>query len=544
MGGVAMFGKSRMKGVAGLALAGLLLAGGAVLAQQAASGNDAANRIERFKIAVAQGVESRSKLSQVMNDSVFSYGELAYQEFETSKYLTQVLEENGFSVEREVAGLPTGWIARWGSGRPVIAIGSDIDCLPKASQMPGVAYRQPMVEGAPGHGEGHNSGQAVNIVAALAVKELMEREKIGGTLVIWPGVAEELLGGKAHMVRAGIFKGVDAVLFTHVGNEMATTWGQPSGTGMVSVEYTFTGESSHAAAAPWRGRNALRAVELMNIGWDFRREQLRPEQRSHYVITNGGDQPNVIVSLASVWYFFREMDFENIKKNYEIGNKISEAAAAMTDTKVTRKMIGAAAPRHFNKPIAEAVQVNIDRVGMPQWTSDEQTFAKAVQKLSEGKEEGLKTVVNKLEPPAAKPESGGSDDIGDVSWVVPTITLRYPSNVPNLPGHNWVNAIAMATPIAHKGNIAGSKVMAMTLIDLLMKPELIQSAKSYFTDVQLKNQQPQQLLADTDEPQIQLNRETMARYRPEMRKFYYDAARYDTYLEQLGVKFPALTKPN
>ena len=170
-----MFGNKAVttKGVAGLVLAGLLLAGGAVLAQQA-TGGDAA-RIERFKAAVVEGVESRQKLSQVMNDTVFSYGELAYQEFETSKYLTDVLEKNGFSVERDIAGMPTAWVARWGSGRPVIAIGSDLDCLPKASQKPGVAYREPLVEGAPGHGEGHNSGQAVNIVAALAVKDLMER---------------------------------------------------------------------------------------------------------------------------------------------------------------------------------------------------------------------------------------------------------------------------------------------------------------------------------------------------------------------------------
>src|SRR5438105_4775446 len=533
----------KLEATAGLALVALLFSGSGPHAQGTTTSKHDSARIEKFKAVVLHGVETRRKLAQVMNDTAFSFGELAYQEFETSKYLTGLLEKNGFTVERGVAGMPTAWVARWGSGRPVIALGSDIDCLPKASQKPGVAYREPLVEGAPGHGEGHNSGQAVNIVAALAVKNLMEREKLPGTLVIWPGVAEELLGGKAFFVRAGMFKDVDVVLFTHVSDEFSTSWGQPTGTGMISVEYTFEGESAHAAARPWRGRNALRAVELMNIGWDFRREQLRPEQRSHYVITNGGDQPNVIPPLASVWYFFREMDFENIKKNYEIGNKIAEAAAAMTDTKVTRKLIGAAAPRHFNKPIAEAVQVNIDKVGMPPWTTEEQSFAKAVQKLSEGKEDGLKTAVKKLEPPAAKPESGGSDDIGDVSWALPTITLRYPSNIPNLPGHNWVNAIAMATPIAHKGNIAGSKVMAMTMVDLLLKPELIQAAKTYFTDVQLKNQQPQQLLADTDEPQIQLNRETMARFRPEMQKFYYDAARYDTYLEQLGVNFPQMTRP-
>src|SRR5262245_847624 len=527
--------------MAGLALVMLLLSasGGA---QDATRSKHDIERIEKFKAVVVDGVEARRKLAQVMNDTVFSFGELAYQEFETSKYLTGLLEKNGFSVERGIAGIPTAWVARWGSGRPVIALGSDIDCLPKASQKPGVAYREPLVEGAPGHGEGHNSGQAVNIVAALAVKDVMEREKLSGTLVIWPGVAEELLGGKAFFVRAGLFKDVDAVLFTHVSDDLSTAWGQPRGSGLISVEYTFAGESAHAANAPWRGRNALRAVELMNIGWDFRREHLRPEQRSHYVITDGGDQPNVVPSLASVWYFFREMDFENIKKNYEIGNKIAEAAAMMTDTKVTRKVIGTAAPRHFNKTLAETLQTNIERVGLPKWTDDEQTFAKAVQRLAEGKEDGLNIAVKKLEAPAARPESGGSDDIGDVSWAVPTVTLRYPANIPNLPGHNWANAIAMTTPIAHKGIVAGSKVMAMTMIDLLMRPELIQSAKTYFTDVQLKNNKVLPLLSESDQPQIQLNRETMERYRPQMRKFYYDPSKYNTYLDQLGVKFPTLTK--
>src|SRR5205807_9216388 len=200
-------------------------------------------RIEGFKAAVVEGVESRRKLSQVMNDTVFSYGELAYQEFETSKYLTDVLEKNGFSVERDIAGMPTAWVARWGSGRPVIAIGSDLDCLPRASQKPGVAYREPLVEGAPGHGEGHNSGQAVNIIAALAVKDLMERERLSGTLVIWPGVAEELLAGKAFFVRAGMFKDVDAVLFTHAGEDFWTAGVAPGGGGLISVEYTFEGES-------------------------------------------------------------------------------------------------------------------------------------------------------------------------------------------------------------------------------------------------------------------------------------------------------------
>jgi aminobenzoyl-glutamate utilization protein B len=544
-----MRGRLAMRSAFALSTAvGALLAASAALAQQAPPAQPSPEaaalsaRIEALKARAIDGVEARKKLAQVINDTVFSFGELAYQEFETSKYLTSVLEKNGFTIERGNAGIPTAWVARWGSGHPVIALGSDIDCLPKASQKPGVAYHEPLVEGAPGHGEGHNSGQAVNIVAALALKEMMEREKIPGTLMLWPGVAEELLGAKAWYVRAGMFRDVDAVLFTHVGDTFQTTWGLPQGTGLISVEYTFEGESAHAAARPWRGRNALRAVELMNIGWDFRREQLRPEQRSHYVITNGGDQPNVIVPLASVWYFFREIDFENIKRNYDIGNKIAEAAAMMTDTKVTRKVVGEAAPRHFNKPMAEAAQANIMKVGIPKWTDDEQAFAKAVQRLVEGAEIGLNTQPKPLAPPPVEPVSGGSDDIGDVSWVAPTITLNYPSNIPNLPGHNWSNAIAMATPIAHKGVVAGSKVVAMTVIDLLENPELMKAAKTYFTDEQLKKNKVLPLLADTDQPQVSLNSGTMERFRPQMRTYYYDSAKYETYLDQLGVKFPTIAK--
>ena len=530
------------KTLAGLAFAGLLLAAGGAFAQQNGAAKEDMARVEKFKAAVMEGVDSRKKLAQVMNDTLFSFGELGYQEFETSKYITSLLEKNGFTVERGVAGMPTAFVARWGSGKPVIAMGADIDDIPQASQMPGVAFKQPIIEGAPGHGEGHNAGQAVVAVAALAVKEQMEREHLPGTIMIFPGVAEELLGGKAYLVRAGIFKDVDAVLYTHVADSFSTVWGKPSGTGLVSVEYTFKGESAHAAAQPWRGRNALRAVELMNIGWDLNREQLRPEQRSHYVITNGGDQPNVIVPQASVWYYFRETDFENIKKNYETGNRIAGAAAVMTNTTVTHRLMGTGSPRHFNKVIAETYQTNMDRIGVPKWTDEEQTFAKAVQKLVNAQEDGLETKVKPLRAPVPKPESGGTDDIGNVSWVVPTAPMFYPANIPHMPGHNWANAISMATPIAHKGVVAGAKVMALTLTDFMLRPELVQAAKTYFTDVQMKSDKPQEFLTDADVPQTWINRETMARWRPEMQKFYYDADKYDTYLDQLGVKFPTYAK--
>jgi len=503
-----------------------------------------AQPIDALKARAIQGVEQRAKLGQVITDTVFSYGELAFQEFETSRYLTDLLEKNGFKVERGVADLPTGWVATWGSGGPVIALGSDIDGIPKSSQMPGVAYRQPMIEGAPSHGEGHNSGQAVNIVAALALKEIMERDKIPGTLMLWPGVAEELVAGKAFMVRAGVFKDVDAVIFTHVGDNLGAHWGSPPrSTGLVSVKYSFHGETAHAAGSPWRGRSALDGVELMNAGWNMRREHLRPEQRSHYVISVGGDQPNVVPSEATVWYFIRELDFEHIRTNFEIANTIAEAAAKMSDTTVTRQIVGTAAPRHFNRPMAEAAQANILKVGLPTWTPEEQDFAKAVQRLVDAEETGLATEIEEFRPPPEKQESGGSDDIGDISWTLPTITLTFPSNVPGLPGHNWSSAMTMATPIAHKGVVAGAKVVAMTVLDLMTDAALRQQAAAYFTEVQTKDQKYVPMISATDVPQTHINADIMALYRPQMQKFYYDSERYPTYLDQLGIKFPQMTPP-
>lgn len=508
-----------------------------------------ASKLKALKAQAAAGVEARAKLSQVMNDQIFSFGELGFQEVETSKYITGVLEENGFTIQRGVSGIPTAWTASWtnGTGGPVIALGSDIDCIPKASQKPGVPWHDPIIPGAPGHGEGHNSGQALNIVAALALKDLMIKEHIAGTLMLWPGVAEELVAGKAYMVRDGVFKDVDATIFTHVGSNLQTSWGPSNGTGLVSVKYSFHGESAHSAGAPWRGRSALDAVELMDMGWNMRREHLKPEQRSHYVITDGGDQPNVVPSEATVWYYFREQNFDAIKKNYAIGNKIAQAAADMTDTTVDHMVVGTAAPRYFNKPMAQAAQANIEAVGLPKWTDDEQAFAKAVQtNVGSTKKDGLDVKLKGLTAPEAKPESGGSDDIGDISWIMPTITINYPSNIPDLPGHHWANAISMATPIAHKGVAAGSKVVAMTALDLLTQPKLLEESKAWFRDVQTKDQKYVPMLSATDKPQTQINANIMATYRPAMRTFYYDPAKYGTYLEQLGIAWPVkqLTPPS
>src|SRR6202023_64849 len=367
-----------------------------------------------MKADLAGEIEGMKKQARVMVDSVFSFGELGFQEFETSKYLSGILEKEGFKVERGIAGIPTAFVATWGQGKPVIALGSDIDDIPQASQKPGVAYHDPMIEGAPGHGEGHNSGMPLNIIAALAVKKVMEREHLSGTIKLWPGVAEEDLGTKGYYVRAGMFKDVDVVLFCHVGNNLAVTIGPTTSNGLVSVEYMFKGESAHAAGAPWRGRSALDAVELMVVGWNFRREHLRLATRVHYVITNGGDQPNVVPPNAAVWYYFREADYEHIMNLWHIGDNMAQAATLMTDTKYTSRLLGTAWPGHFNAPVAEDMYENIKRVGLPQWSSDDQTLAKALQKELKVPERGLAATIPELKKPKAVPEADDDDGLGSI----------------------------------------------------------------------------------------------------------------------------------
>ena len=395
-------------------------------------------KLTAYKQEAAASVDGMYDLAQQMVDSVFSFGEIGFQEFETQRYLTGILEREGFTIQRGVAGIPTAWTARFGSGRPVIALGSDIDGIPQASQKPGVAYRAPIVDGAPGHGEGHNSGVPLNIVAAIAVKRIMQRESLSGTLVLWPGVAEEQLATKAYYVRAGVFKDVDVVLYNHVGTNLTTGWGDSAGNGLVSVEYTFHGESAHSGNAPWRGRSALDAVELMNVGWNYRREHLRIQQRSHYVVTNGGDQPNVVPRNASVWYYFRETSYPEIRRMWETGDKIAQGAAMMTDTSVTMRVLGSAWPIHTNKALAETQHANITSVGLPKWSEADVTLAKATQRELKVPEIGLATEIPELRGREAIPDEekrgGGSDDIGDISWNVPTVSLSYPGQ---LPGRPW-----------------------------------------------------------------------------------------------------------
>ena len=482
------------------------------------------------------------KLSQVIVDKLYSFSELGFQEFWTLDFVTGILEQEGFNVQTGCAGMPTCYVATWGSGKPVIGFMGDMDGLPETSQKPGVPWQEAMIPLGPGHGEGHNSTPAVDIVAAIATKRVMDRHGMTGTLKVIPGVAEELVASRNYMVTAGLFEGMDVMLSTHISSRMSTGYGI-SGSGLVSTQFTFHGTSAHSAGSPWSGRSALDAVELMDVGWNFRREHLRLQQRSHSIISHGGNQPNVVPSEATVWYYFRELDYPRIKELHELGETMAEAAAMMTGTTVTERVLGAAWPSNMSKPLAEVMHAAIQEVGMPEWTEDDQALAKAVQAMMGRDTTGLATEVSDTLREASQGMGGGSDDIAEVSWNVPTVRLRYSGNIPGMTAHHWSSGIAMATPMAHKGANYGSRVIAMTAIAVASDPELVEEAWRYYREVTTKDYTWESLIPEGTEPPIHLNADKMEKYRPLIEPFIYDETRFETYLEQLGVTYPTLTKP-
>jgi aminobenzoyl-glutamate utilization protein B len=497
-------------------------------------------KIEALKNEVGAEIRGNKVQIQQMVDMIFSFSELGFQEFEAKPYLTKILKDGGFTITDGISNIPSAWMAKWGSGKPVIALGADIDCIPKASQKPGVAYHDPIVDGAPGHGEGHNAGMSVIVSAALAMKKIMEREKIPGTIMLWPGVAEEQLATKSYFIRDGYFKDVDVCFLAHIGTNLNTSYGDSNGSGLVSVEFYFEGVAAHGAGAPWRGKSALDAVELMNAGWNFKREHLYPSQRSHYVISDGGDQPNVVPSKASVWYYFRERTYPGIKNSFDCALKIAEGAAMMTDTKFTYRILGSAWPMHFNRVLADLLYSNMLKTKLPEWSEADQTLAKAVQKEVGSPTVGLDNAIEPIVEPNPNSLGGGSNDIGDIAWSLPTVMLNFPGNLKGLQGHHWSNAITMATPISHKGAVAGAEACARTMVDLFTNPETVKKAWDYYNNVQTKNIKFVPFISDKDVPAIHLNQEIMAEYKPKLKQYYYNPAKYKTYLEQLGIQYPTL----
>ena len=450
-----------------------------------------------------------------VGDVLYYFGEPGMQEYESSKYLKTTLEQIGFKVEVGGAGLPTNVWATWGSGKPVIAIATEMDSLPEGSQTPGSIPRKPLVEGAPGHMEGHNLMAAAAVGAAHAVKKAMEQFNLPGTVVVSIGPAEEQLMSRPYLVRDGYFKDVDAAIITHVGDRFGTDYGLLN-YALIGAKFTFRGRTAHGGVNPWDGKDAVDAVVLMDIGMDKLREHLRPTYRAHRTITHGGVQPNIIPDMGQIWWFVRDATGPWAKENFDKLVNIGKGAALMTGTTMEMEPYGAAWPSLGNKAIAESVQKNIDMVGMPKWTEEENRFAKELQKSMGQKDVGL---LEKPAPLVAGRQGSSSNDIGDITWVVPTGTIRFPAVVPGIQPHHWSAGITPTMSIGHKGAVVGAKAIAASVLDLLTSAELRAVAKKQFEE-DTKDTKYFSLLPEGAKPPLDLNKEMMEKYRPAMAKYY------------------------
>jgi aminobenzoyl-glutamate utilization protein B len=460
-------------------------------------------------------IDRNAKQMTDISDSIYYFGELGMQEFEGSKLLKDTLEAAGFRVELGGAGMPTNVWAEYGSGRPKIAIVTEIDALPGGSQTPGEFGRKPLVKDGPGHMEGHNTHGGVASTAAFAVKQVMQRYNLPGTVALSFGPAEEQLASRPFLVRAGYFKDVDAVIYLHIRDTLNTGFGIGNYAAISSV-FTFHGKTAHGAVAPWEGKDAVDAVELMDIGFDKLREHLRPTYRAHRAITFGGIQPNIIPDKGQIWWFVRDASMPAAKETYDKLLKIAEGAALMTGTTYDVKYSASAWPQLVSKTIAEAIQKNVDMVGMPTWTEEEQQRAKDFQKSAEKPVIGLRTAVTPL---GGRPQAASSNDSGDVSWVVPAGSINFPAAIPGIEAHEWHAAVFPVSSISHKGQLVGAKTLAASLIDLLTSPELLQKARAEF-EVESKKTPYFSLIPPDAKPDVDLNRDEMEKYRPEMRKSY------------------------
>src|SRR6266536_613040 len=424
------------------------------------------------KRAAFEVIDRNAEQIASVGDVLYYFGEPGMQEYESSKYLKETLERIGFKVEVGGAGLPTNVWATWGSGKPVIAIATEMDSLPEGSQTP-------------------------------------------GTIVVSIGPAEEQLMSRPYLVRDGYFKDVDAAILTHVADSSATGYGLQN-YALIGAKFTFKGRTAHGGVNPWDGKDAVDAVVLMDIGFDKLREHLRPTYRGHRTITIGGVQPNIIPDVGQIWWFIRDANGPWAKENFDKLVNIARGAALMTGTTMEMEPFGAAWPSLGNKVIAETIQKNIEMVGMPKWTDEENKFAKELQKSLGRKEEGLPT---KVEPLLASRQNSSSNDIGDVTWVVPSATVRFPVVVPGVQPHHWTAGITPTMSIAHKGAVVGAKVIAASVLDLLASTELRAAAKKQFEE-DTKETKYFSLLPPGAKPPLDLNKEMMDKYRPAMRKFY------------------------
>jgi aminobenzoyl-glutamate utilization protein B len=455
-----------------------------------------------------------------ISDAIWNFAELGMQEFKSSAILVKTLEEEGFHVDKGVAGMPTCFVATWGSGKPVIGILGEFDALPGLSQKGLSPVQIPVVEGAPGHGCGHNMMGTAGIAAAIAVKKSLEANNLPGTIKFFGSPAEEILISRPYMVREGVFKDVDAVIDNHASSELSTSYGV-NGNAVMSVVFSFKGKTAHAAGTPWLGRSALDGVEIMNVATNYLREHLFYTYRMHYVVTEGGEAPNVVPEKASVWYYIRNTD-DRLGEMYNRVLDCAKGAALATGTILdTVTIITAVHQRHSNKGLAGIIQKNIELIGMPEWSEQEQLFARALQKELGEKETGYPSKIKPLIKPPETEVGGSSSDVGEVTMVVPTATVLFPGGVPGEIGHHWSTTASGYGSAAWKGLNTGARVIAATALDLFTNPKLLSDVKQEFLEYS-KEHPYKSFLPDGAKPPLAMNKEIMDKYREAMSKLEQD----------------------
>jgi aminobenzoyl-glutamate utilization protein B len=493
----------------------ILLGGAALAALLALTPIGAQAATDEQKKDAAAIVDKNAQTIWDIGDSLYYFGEMGMQEFESTKLLKDTLDAAGFKVQLGIAGMPTALWATYGSGHPYIVIETEIDALPGGNQTPLDFEHKPMIPGAPGHMEGHNTHGGVATAAAFAVKQVMDKYHLPGTVAINFGPAEEEIASRPFIVRAGYFKDVDAAIYLHIGDNFNTGWGLQN-YAAIGVQFAFHGKTAHGAVDPWDGKNALDALELTENGVAFLRQQLKPTYRIHRSIMDGGIQPNVIPDFTKIWYFVRDANMPDAKATYDKLLNIAKGADLMAGTTHDVIYQASAWPQLSNKALSRVVQKNIEAVGLPKWSDEEEKFARDFQKAEGKPVVGLST---KIPEGGQRPQSFSSNDSGDVSWVVPAVVYGFPASVPGIPYHNWVAAVTPTSTIAHKGEVAGAKALADTVLDFMTSPEVLKAAHTEF-EQQIKETPYFSLVPDGAKPDIDLNKALMAKYRPEMSKHY------------------------
>lgn len=428
------------------------------------------------KVAVVKSIERHQDELIKVSDEIWAHAETALKETSSSKALSDYAEAQGFTVTRGVAEMPTAFIAEYGSGKPVIGIMGEYDALPGISQK-AQPTKEALVTGAAGHGCGHNLFGAGSLGAAVAVKELIAQGKLKGTIRFYGTPAEEAVGGKIYMARAGLFNDVDVCLDWHPDVENAAN--MQSSQAMVDFYVEFRGKAAHAASDPWNGRSALDGLELFLDGVNMLREHVRPSVRMHYVIQSGGDVPNVVPEYAKVWMWVRDSKREGVDQVFSRVKEIAKGAGMMAGVESQVSVQSGDYELLVNSKGAQALQKNMEAIGPIVYNADETAFAKKIQEVSGGEQTGLNGNISPLRPTKEDP-SGGSTDVGDISWIVPEITALVTTAPANAPWHSWAVVACGGMSIGHKGLVFAAKSLAMTMVDLYESEPLRKEIRAEF----------------------------------------------------------------